>query len=162
MTMTQCVGSSTTSATSSTSKVVSIASARPRTLISENASVWNEEVSNRLQDLIRLNYGWDGYNARPVGFVNATFALQMLNNICGPATPAPQIVPGVNGDLQLEWHTLQGDIELHVEGPNNVHAWRALVGDLDGEELNLTVDFAAIAQWVRDITEPPIAAATAA
>jgi hypothetical protein len=165
MTMTQCTGAFSTEVgtASSTNKVVSISSARPRTLISENISTWNEEVTNRLQDLIRLNQGWDGYNGRPVSFVNATFALQMLNNICGPETRAPQIVPGVTGDLQLEWHTLQGDIELHVKGPNNVHAWHALTGmDPDGEELNLTVDFVTVAQWVKDITEPPIATAAAA
>jgi hypothetical protein len=35
-------------------------------------------------------------------------------------------------------------------------------GDPDGEELELTNDFAVIAQWVREITEPPIAAAATA
>jgi hypothetical protein len=134
-----------------------------RILIAENSSPWGDEVTDRLQELVRLRPAWDGYQGRPVSLVNATFALQMLNNICGPETRAPQIVPGAAGDLQIEWHTKQGDIELHVKGPNNVHAWHALAGrDPDGEELNLTVDFAAVAQWVTAITEPPLAAAAAA
>lgn len=148
---------------SSTNKIVSISSTPVRILIGENSSSWSDEVTDRLQKLIRLRPGWDGYQGRPVSFVNANFALQMLNNVCGLGTRAPQIVPGSAGDLQIEWHTLQGDIELHVRGPNNVHAWRALAGDdPEGEELNLTVDFATVAQWVSEITEPPIAAAAAA
>lgn len=148
---------------SSTNKVVPISSARGRTFISENANSWLDEVADRLEELIRLPSGWDGYHGDPVSFLNASFALQMLNNICGAETRAPQIVPGIEGDLQIEWHTLQGDIELHVKGPNSVHAWRAMVGgDPDGEELDLTVDFGTVAQWVREITETPIAAAAAA
>lgn len=148
---------------SSTNNVVPISSRPVRILISEYNSPWLDEVTDRLQKLIRLRPGWDGYQGRPVSFLSANFALQMLNNICGPETRTPQIVPGTAGDLQIEWHTQQGDIELYVMSPNNVHAWRALSGgNPEGEELKLTVDFAAVAQWVRDITEPPIAAAAAA
>ena len=65
--------------------------------------------------------------------------------------------------MQIEWHTVHGDIELHVKGPNNVHAWRAIaVGDPDGEDLPLRNDFTEVVQWVREIMEPPIAAADAA
>lgn len=151
------------SGVSSTNNIVSIFSTHVRILIGDNGSLWSDEVTDRLEKLIRLKPGWDGYHGLPVSFVNANFALQMLNNICGLETRAPQIVPGTAGDLQIEWHTLQGDIELHVKAPNNVHAWRALAGgDPEGEELNLTVDFAAVAQWVKEITEPPIATAAAA
>lgn len=79
----------------------------------------------------------------------------MLEKICGLETDAPQIVPSTEGDLQIEWHTMKGDIELHVRAPNSVHAWRAISGGHpDREELELTNDFAAIAQWMKDIVEP--------
>ena len=147
----------------STDNVVSIASNRSRKVNDEKGNRWNDEVTVRLQNLIRLASGWDGYQGRPVSFVNANFAYQMLNSICGPETPAPQIVPGAAGDLQIEWHTLRGDIELHVRGPNDVHAWRAISGsDPDGKELNLTVNFVDVAQWVKEVTEAQIAAETAA
>lgn len=137
--------------------------AKTRILITDKKSDWTEEVTDRLETLIRLPVGWDGYRGKPTSFVNANFALQMLNNICGLETRAPQIVPGVAGDVQVEWHSLKGDIELHVKGPNNVHAWRAVTGgDPDGEDLDLTVDFSIVAQWVKEITEPSFAAAAAA
>lgn len=133
-----------------------------RLIVWEKVSSWTESVNDRLKVLIDLPLGWDGYQGRPISFVNASFALHMLNNICKLETRAPQIVPGPAGDLQIEWHTLQGDIELHVIGPNKVHAWYALAGgDPEGKELELTNDFIDVAQWVKEITEPPIATATA-
>ena len=147
----------------STKNIVSISSNRIRNVSDEKGNRWSDEVTVRLQNLIRLTPGWDGYQGRPVSFVNANFAYQMLNSICGPETRAPQIIPGSAGDLQIEWHTLHGDIELHVRGPNDVHAWRAMTGsDPDGEELNLTVNFVVVAQWVKEVTEAPIATETAA
>lgn len=147
----------------STKNIVSISSNRIRKVSDEKGNRWSDEVTGRLQNLIRLTPGWDGYQGRSVSFVNANFAYQMLNSICGPETRAPQIIPGSAGDLQIEWHTLHGDIELHIRGPNDVHAWRATTGsDPDGEELNLTVNFLVVAQWVKEVTEAPIATDTAA
>ena len=129
-----------------------------RTLISEGGGEWRAQVEERLQNLIRLQQGWDGYQGQPVSFTNAAFAFRMLESVCGPYTPAPQIVPGADGDLQIEWHTLKGDIELDVRGPNDVHAWRLVLGDdTDGEELYLRTDFSKIVEWIKKLTEPVIA-----
>jgi len=134
-----------------------------RKMLSESQESWRREVEQRLEELIRLPAGWDGYQGIPVSFSNAVFALRMLESTCRSVTPSPQIVPGVSGDLQIEWHTLSGDIELHVRAPNNVHAWRSL-SDLgeDGEELHLTNNFFEIANWVKQLTEPSLAAISAA
>jgi hypothetical protein len=134
-----------------------------RIIVNDNSSKWNAAVKERLEVLIRLIPGWDGYGALPVSFENANFALRILERICDEDSPAPQIVPGTQGDLQIEWHTLQGDIELHIKAPNDVHAWRAMQNaDPDGEDLDLTNDFAAIAHWVKEIVEPTIGASAAA
>ncbi|OWY28490.1 hypothetical protein CEJ42_14760 [Herbaspirillum robiniae] len=122
-------------------------------------------VSDRLEKLIRLEHGWDGYRAEPVSFDNASFALRMLEKICPSDSPTPQIVPGRNGDLQIEWHTETGDIELHVRGPNDVHAWRCIQGDdEDGFEMNLTNDFIEVSRWITNLmtTGEEIAANAAA
>lgn len=134
-----------------------------RKLLTESVEEWRESVQERLQELIRLDRGWDGYEGLPVSFVNAVFALRMLESVCRAETHSPEIVPGVSGDLQVEWHTFKGDIELHVRAPNDVHAWRSKSDDdADGEELELTNDFSVIATWVRELTEPPVALRTAA
>lgn len=143
--------------------VVAIPAASARLMVFEPCHGWREAVMNRLEELVRLEFGWDGYRGVPVTLENATFALRMLEAVCGPNAEAPQIVPGASGDLQIEWHSLKGDIELHVRGPNSVHAWRHLVGKVeDGDNLELTNDFSAVAAWVKEQTEPNLAPATAA
>jgi len=126
-----------------------------RVLIDYVEELWDAGITEKLQDHIKLKRGWDGYRAMPVSFTTAVFALRMLEKICGPGAPAPAIVPGVEGDLQLEWHTAKGDIELHVLAPNVVHAWHAKVDDdnPDGEEKELKTDFSIVVEWVKDITE---------
>lgn len=132
-----------------------------RVTISGVDGQWQTSVMQRLEELIRLEEGWDGYTAFPVSFDNAMFAFRMLESICRPETLPPRIVPGPSGDLQIEWHTHQGDIELWVRGPNNVHAWRSL-NDENGEEIDLTNDFSVVSTWVKEVTEPTIAFAAAA
>lgn len=123
---------------------------------------WRGTAKERLEELMQLKLGWDGYRGVAVSSSNAHFALSMLESICGIHTPAPQIVPGSSGDLQVEWHTLRGDIELHVKAPNVVSAWRLIPnGDPDGEEIDLTNDFAIVGKWVKEMTEPVIAARAA-
>ncbi len=126
-----------------------------RVLIDEVKPLWSADITKKLGELVKLEPGWDGYRAMPVSFVNAVFAFRVLERICGPATPAPMIVPGVGGDLQLEWHTAKGDIELHVLAPNNVRAWYTRVDDENsgGEERELKTDFSIVAKWVQNVTE---------
>ena len=144
-------------------QILSIPLRAKRLLISDTAQPWSEKVQTRLQELIRLQRGWDGYHGVPVSFENAVFTMRVLEAICGSEFPAPQIVPGAQGDLQIEWHTLKGDLELHIKRPNDVHAWRSLISLPDqDEELDLTNDFLTIAQWVKDVVEFSIVTETAA
>ena len=120
-------------------------------------------IASILEELIRLPRGWDGYRAPPVSFENANFALKMMESICGRLTPPPQVVPGSGGDLQVEWHLAGGDVELHVRGPNDVHAWRRLNGQSGvGESLYLKTDFTTVGNWLGEISEQAGAASHAA
>lgn len=134
-----------------------------RLLLSDPVREWRPGVIATLNDLVRLRTGWNGYQATAVSFENANFALRMLEVACGVQAPAPQLVPGVDGDLQIEWHTKTGDIELHVIAPNRVHAWRLTPETApDGEELDLTNDFTRVAVWVKKLAEGNSAVAAAA
>jgi hypothetical protein len=98
-----------------------------------------------------------------VDFRTATFALQVLNHICPDETPVPSIVPGASGDLQIEWHLANSDVELDVRAPYQVHAWRWVAGhDEEGEERSLSSDFTDIAGWIADLRGPSGAAVAAA
>jgi hypothetical protein len=124
-----------------------------RLVVSDDWAAWREPVMRRLESLLQLPDGWDGYSAPPVGLEVVHFTLQMLKSICPPDTVAPQIVPGTAGDLQVEWHTPSTTIELHVKAPNSVSAWRQSPDAADGEEVNLTNDFLVVLRWVREMLE---------
>jgi hypothetical protein len=154
---------STSVNTAFSSKVVRLPSANAKILVIEPDYSWRAATVANLEELVRLPIGWDGYKGLPVSLLNANFALRMLDVICGSGAEAPQIVPGLEGDLQIEWHTLKGDVELHVLGPNKVHGWRRLVRPVPREdELELEIDFSTVGAWVREITEQPRAVDVAA
>ncbi len=131
-------------------------------LVGDMDQGWKPVVLVRLEELIHLPIGWDGYNGQPVSFANAVFAYQMLEQTCRRWTSPPSIVPGNNGDLQVEWHTNLGDIELHVSAPNEVHAWCATPDDEEGRDLEIRNDFTEVAGWVRTIVERAVAPVAAA
>ncbi|CZT36112.1 hypothetical protein GA0004734_00031140 [Rhizobium sp. 9140] len=108
---------------------------------------------------MRLPYNWDGYGGTAIGFGLATFVMKMLGSACPHGTRAPAIVPAGNGDVQVEWHTFEYDIELHVEAPFRVHACRVHNGEI--EERLLTNEFSLVANWLREM-EAAIAARTTA
>ena len=137
-------------------------SSSARVVVSSPRRDWSREVTCKLNELTALRRGWDGHRAKPVSFDTAHFALKMLESICREEAPAPQIVPGTGGDLQIEWHTDHGDLELHVLSPNNVRAWFAPIDDAEGSETALTNDFTEVARWVHELTEPAFAGAAAA
>jgi hypothetical protein len=162
-TMPSFTGNLTVSSVNATEPEVSKPSTA-RILITDNPAQWKNAVEERLDYLCRLSKGWDGYSADPVQVSTANFALDMMNSICRPDVPTPSIVPGTNGDLQIEWHLQNGDIELHVIAPHDVHAYRetAQTGE-DGEELSLTKDFTEVMRWIKDLMDSvhaPIATAT--
>lgn len=133
---------------------------RFRRVVQECQHTWWQTVVQQLNELGELERGWDGYRAGPVRFDTANFALRLLEAACREDTPAPQIVPGADGDLQLEWHLATGDIELHVRGPLQVSAWASIDGQEEVAEL--TNDFALPAQWLSKIAGQQFAAAAAA
>lgn len=136
---------------------------RVRMLVSESLGSWRNAVENRMSELLQLANGWDGYRGQPVKFPTAMFAMNMLQVTCDLATPAPQIVPGIDGDLQLEWHTAKADIEIHILAPFKVHAWRKkLNSPIAEDEIMLTNEFSLVGSWLRELAEAPIATRTAA
>ena len=125
---------------------------------------WRAAVVCHVEELVRLEPGWDGYRGRPVSLEIARFALRLLEAICSPDTPEPQIVPVGGGEIQIEWHEHNTHIELFVRGPNDVAAWRSLVDQAvpAEEEVELTDDFTTVAGWLTELTERACAAGSAA
>lgn len=122
--------------------------------MSEPEYDWGEVITEKLDELINLEQGWDGYNAVPVSFANASFAQALLKEVCHADTPPPQIVPGVDGDLQIEWHIHGIDVELHIVQPYNVRFW---TNDEqlcpNGNEVQLTTIYNMVLPVIRKLSE---------
>jgi hypothetical protein len=74
-----------------------------------------------LEDLRRLNAGWDGYGAEPINSATIDAALRVVDQLPASLVDAPQVVPMTRGRLQLEWHRGNRSLELEFETPERLH-----------------------------------------
>ena len=127
---------------------------RARSQAARKLKLMANEASRRLDDLCRLPVGWDGYGGQPVNPQIAEFALHLLENSL-PAIHSPvQFVPGAGGDLQMEWHTVSADLELHLTAPGVAAGfYRNILAGIEGDERNFAGDFSAAASWLRQMGE---------
>lgn len=124
-----------------------------RVIVHGYQSDWSLALRDRLDELTSLPVGWDGYNGRPVSCQTAHFVINMLERLCQDGVPAPHLVPGSDGSLQVEWHRNNYDVELDVLGPQNVVATRYNL--LTDEEVILEIqnDFAEVVDWIRALSD---------
>ena len=73
-----------------------------------------------LVDLLNLPPGWNSHSAKRIAPQNATAALVLLGSLLDFDTPPPTVVPRVQGNIQLEWHSDQIDIEIYIDSPHSV------------------------------------------
>lgn len=114
-------------------------------------SRWIEELLPKFEELMRLPVGWDGYSGLPVSFQCVCFALQLIASLSTAEIEAPQVVPGSDGSLQLEWHNYGYDVELNILALFEVVAFRKNVNTGAIEELDLTMDYKTVYSWMIDM-----------
>lgn len=130
-----------------------------RTTVQAHRSAWLHHLEARLNELTSLPRGWDGYHGQPVSFTSAQFAANLIERLYVEGVPAPQIVPGSDGTLQIEWHHNQLDIEIDVLGAYDVIATRTDLTTGEDVEIELDSDFSALSDWVNDLRQPVLEAA---
>ncbi|MEM7242999.1 MAG: hypothetical protein AAF429_12505 [Pseudomonadota bacterium] len=80
--------------------------------VSVSQSPWSATLEKKLEELVSLEPGWDGYKGLALNFRVAGYALEVLNRMYVPNVPPPCLVPIANGTLQAEWHINGMDLEL--------------------------------------------------
>lgn len=63
-------------------------------------------------DLRTLPQNWNSYGASPIDPKVVQEAMNLMNGILSPTSPAPRVVPLSSGGLQLEWHRQGIDLEV--------------------------------------------------
>ena len=124
-----------------------------RTIVSDSDFSWKSVVTDRLNELCALPVGWDGYAGKPVSFICASFAANMLARLSRDNVPPPSIVPGSDGTLQVEWHRNMFDVELDVLDAQTVVATRVNIRAYKEEIVSVENDFTEIATWIDDIAD---------
>ncbi len=75
---------------------------------------WISEAVDSLNSLLALEENWDSYGARKVSPEAAFAAIILLHHVMDDQTPPPLIVPTPSGNIQLEWHRSEIDLEVEV------------------------------------------------
>jgi hypothetical protein len=125
------------------------------------SSPWLSTLNQRFNELVSLPKGWDGYSGVAVTFSCASFAANLLERLYADGVPAPQLVPGADGSVQIEWHINGYDVELDVLAPYKVNAIRRNVVTDEVEELELQADFTALTSWIAGLRMAEVRSLTA-
>lgn len=124
-----------------------------RTVVPSPRSDWFNQLCTRLDELTSLPVGWDGYLGQPVSFQSANFVANMLERLYQDNVPAPSLVPGSDGSVQVEWHRNSYDVELDVLGVQQVIATRVHCGTGEEETIDIQSDFSDIVDWIRELSD---------
>jgi hypothetical protein len=89
----------------------------------EAESGWEDEVVERLIQLLRFPENWDSYGARRPQMQAANELLAVLYAVMQRNTPAPSVVPAAQGHFQAEWHRNGIDLEVEVASPTSIFMW---------------------------------------
>lgn len=98
-------------------RIIQLPARRPSFVIENELGQpsWIMWAVRAAQQLLSLPENWDSYGARPVKPEAVVSALELLSMIMRLNTPLPEIVPTIQGGVQLEWHTRDIDLEIEVE-----------------------------------------------
>jgi hypothetical protein len=73
---------------------------------------WFDPLMQGFVDLLTLPSDWNSYGAGPIDQDIVLDAMGYVNDLLGPASPAPRVAPLSSGGLQLEWHRKGIDLEV--------------------------------------------------
>lgn len=90
------------------------------------AAPWNVQLSRNIERLRKLSRGWDGPRSLPIdtSLLNRVSALirgslaPLGTNAC-----APFVVPLPSGGVQVEWHTIRGELEFELAANGTAAIW---------------------------------------
>jgi hypothetical protein len=86
-------------------------------------------MEDRLNALLRLRLGWDGYRAQPLSMDAVEAAVDVLFGMADDLSLPPQLFPLPDGGIQMEWHADGEDLEIEVDPAGSAHV---LASDASG------------------------------
>jgi hypothetical protein len=105
---------------------------------------WIPEFLGIVSRLRTLRDGWDSYHGQRIQAEPIRRALEVLVSLDITARQLPSFVPMSNGGIQLEWHTLSGDLEVVLSPDGNVGTFGMLARDGKEWEVEAVTDYAEL------------------
>lgn len=99
---------------------------------------WLVAAMETLCEIIALPSNWDSYGAECIQVQTAFYSLEILAGVVSDSTPIPSLVPSPDGAIQIEWHTMDIDLEIEVEPSGRISVYGE---DQRGEVELLEEDF---------------------
>jgi len=84
----------------------------PDGTINATSPAWIVAFTRRIENLLKLQDGWDGVGSKRPQLNCVIEALEFLFGSLSHDTLPPQVVPTSEGGIQLEWHTKGIDLEI--------------------------------------------------
>jgi len=75
---------------------------------------WKRALESRFDELRNLELNWDGYGGEPLDPKVEQTCKQILSEIHLSEVSAPDLMPGSDGSVQIEWHENKCDLEIHI------------------------------------------------
>lgn len=107
---------------------------------------------NALLSLLSLQPGWNSYSAKQIERRNVEAAIKFLGAALDFDTPPPIVVPRVKGNIQLEWHTEQVDIEVYIDSPSSVRFFAEDATDGEVAEAPLVGHEEELENWLKRLS----------
>ncbi len=73
---------------------------------------WFDPLVQGFVDALTLPPNWDSYQARTIDPQIVHEAMNFINAVLAPTSPAPRVMPLSSGGIQLEWHRNGIDLEV--------------------------------------------------
>lgn len=80
------------------------------------AAPWLAEVAQRVTELTALAADWHASGAKPIHEKAALFAMKIVQQFAVEGVPCPDVIPVVDGSIQIEWDVAGLEIELGISG----------------------------------------------
>jgi hypothetical protein len=127
---------------------LSVSPSRPVWILGVARYPWEEPTVRRLARLYVLQASWDGADARPIPPDVLNMTQIVLRTLMRPTTLAPNVVPTVQGGIQLEWHARGLDVELEVLPTGRIEVLVSDLGTHEEAEGSLFSTFRALASAI--------------
>ncbi len=72
-----------------------------------------KNLKEKCIEFTKLEFDWDGYNGIAVPIERAKLMIRLIENLVTPLIPKPDVVPGCDGAIQIEW--CENGYELEIE-----------------------------------------------